>query len=297
MLRVGERVAWGILGALALALAAVLAGVTDAGPLEPPNTGPPASTDGVRRAGTPISSLPFTIDTSGSYYLTRNLQRASGSGITIAADRVTLDLNGFALTGTTTGIGIAASILVRDVVIENGSIQGWATGLSGVNLVRSRAADLRVSGNGTGLTMGPASIVERVVAVSNNLNGIALSANGAIYTGGEVRDSLASSNGQFGIYVSVEGATVRNNTVSDNADRGITVFGTAKVLIDGNRVYSNGAVAGDAGILPGAGTAVIRNRVGANVPTQIATVGYRAPTIASLDLASSNPFANYLSPP
>jgi len=33
---------------------------------------------------TPISSLPFTISTSGSYYLTKNLSVATGDGITIS---------------------------------------------------------------------------------------------------------------------------------------------------------------------------------------------------------------------
>ncbi len=49
----------------------------------------------------PISSLPFTISAGGSYYLTKSLSGAQG--ITITATRVTLDLNGFSLTGPGAG--------------------------------------------------------------------------------------------------------------------------------------------------------------------------------------------------
>src|SRR5260370_9368282 len=49
---------------------------------------------------TPISSLPFTISVAGSYYVTTNLAAvAAVDGITVAADNVSVDLNGFSLTG------------------------------------------------------------------------------------------------------------------------------------------------------------------------------------------------------
>ena len=52
-------------------------------------------------ARTPISSAPFTISTSGSYYLTGNLTVTSGTAITIAADQVTLDAGTAALAVST----------------------------------------------------------------------------------------------------------------------------------------------------------------------------------------------------
>ena len=47
---------------------------------------------------TPISSLPYTINESGSYYVTGNLS-STGSGIIIESSGVTVDLMGFSLTG------------------------------------------------------------------------------------------------------------------------------------------------------------------------------------------------------
>src|SRR5947207_1497513 len=47
---------------------------------------------------TPISVLPFTISTPGSYYFTGNLTAtADGVAITVSAENVTIDLNGFTL--------------------------------------------------------------------------------------------------------------------------------------------------------------------------------------------------------
>ncbi|OAI42829.1 hypothetical protein AYO41_03460 [Verrucomicrobia bacterium SCGC AG-212-E04] len=81
---------------------------------------------------TPISSLPFTISSSGSYYLTQNLSVATGDGITVTADQVTLDLNGFVISSTAnpaSGYGIAMTNPngPTDVTILNGRIKGSVT--------------------------------------------------------------------------------------------------------------------------------------------------------------------------
>ena len=49
---------------------------------------------------TPISSAPFTISVPGSYYLTTNVTVSAGDAIIIAANNVTLDLNGFTISST-----------------------------------------------------------------------------------------------------------------------------------------------------------------------------------------------------
>src|SRR5438128_65952 len=69
---------------------------------------------------TPISSAPFTISAPGSYYLTTNL--TGGTGITISANEVNLDLMGFRLVGGT-GNGIAVSGGRTNLVIRNGTVR------------------------------------------------------------------------------------------------------------------------------------------------------------------------------
>ena len=98
------------------------------GSLTPP--GAPAPTmktlDQVE-ARTPISSLPFPINNPGSYYLTKNLNVASGDAITINANQVTIDLNGFTISSTATpaaGTGVVLGNDITDITILNGHIKG-----------------------------------------------------------------------------------------------------------------------------------------------------------------------------
>lgn len=90
-----------------------------------PPAGAPAATTKVE-ARTAIESTPYTISTSGSYYLTKNLTHTNllADGISITADNVTLDLNGFTLTGPDSGSpnGIAATNK-KNIVIKNGTVE------------------------------------------------------------------------------------------------------------------------------------------------------------------------------
>jgi hypothetical protein len=76
----------------------------------------------------PISSLPFTIDTPGSYYLTGDLT-STGHGIIVEADHVTIDLNGFSLIGSDSGIYSGIYMVERsNVEIRNGTVTGFKGG-------------------------------------------------------------------------------------------------------------------------------------------------------------------------
>src|SRR5438876_7759228 len=97
MEHIRNKLGWGLSAALALLLLAALAGVVWGGPLDP--TAPPGST-----GKNVITSLPFTISQPGSYVLNGNLTAAaSGTGITVSASNVTVDLQGFDLSGASIG--------------------------------------------------------------------------------------------------------------------------------------------------------------------------------------------------
>ncbi|HEY6070720.1 MAG TPA: right-handed parallel beta-helix repeat-containing protein, partial [Chthoniobacterales bacterium] len=132
---------------------------------------------------TPISSLPYTISMPGSYYLTANLT-GSGQGITISADNVTLDLNGFALIGGGSGqAGINVSGAHKNITIRNGTVRGWANGgVNAANATNSMVQGLRISNNTAmsaflnagGLSIGAGSTVKDCVVTQNtNCHGIA----------------------------------------------------------------------------------------------------------------------------
>lgn len=162
---------------------------------------------------TPISSLPFAITSSGSYYLTGNLSVTSGNGITISADQVTLDLNGFAISSTANpaaGVGINIPNSRRNLTIRNGFITspstfaaGAFTSLGFVDGIRStnastanvRISDLSVHGIGGdainfATTAIPTAVVERcTVSVCVGLGIVA----------GVVRDCSADTTGNTAI--------------------------------------------------------------------------------------------------
>src|SRR3954471_3068885 len=140
------------------------------GSLTPP-VGPPAPTmkslDQIE-PHTAITSLPITINTPGSYYLTGNLTAtADGTAITIAADNVTIDLNRFALSGGGTGTrrGIEVPAPQKGLCVRNGTVTGWTNmGILGFNMTGGLYEDLRVSGNVTSfypLSAGNGALVRR----------------------------------------------------------------------------------------------------------------------------------------
>jgi hypothetical protein len=102
------------------------------GPLTPPGAPSPSmkSLDQIE-ARTAISSAPFNITTSGSYYLTQNLTVAAGNAITISVSNVTLDLNGFTISSTESPAGSSSAILLgsglSNVTIVNGLVDGNVT--------------------------------------------------------------------------------------------------------------------------------------------------------------------------
>ena len=106
------------------------------GSLAPPGApAPTMKTLGQIEARIPISSAPFTITQPGSYYLTTNLNVTGGNAITINANQVTLDLNGFTVSSTApsaTGSGIQLASNPADITILNGHIKGGVTNNGGV---------------------------------------------------------------------------------------------------------------------------------------------------------------------
>jgi hypothetical protein len=80
---------------------------------------------------TPITSLPFTINKPGNYYLPNDLKfSGAGAAITVNADEVVVDLNQRSLIaeGAARSPFVGSGIVVlnhEDVVIQNGDINGF----------------------------------------------------------------------------------------------------------------------------------------------------------------------------
>jgi hypothetical protein len=169
-----------------------------------------------------------TIEQPGSYIVIRNL-KASGDCLVITVDGVTVDLNGFALTGDGSGTAIRGpevppkTLPAIRTTVRNGHITHFAraTDLSGtVDAVHAVS-------NGDGIVVG-VGIVRRCIAQFNTGTGIELH-------DGLVSDNLVVANGT-GIAVE-EAAVVMGNEVSGNA-KGIDAKGLGSGLshnvVDGN---------------------------------------------------------------
>jgi parallel beta-helix repeat protein len=199
------------------------------GPLTPP--GAPAPTmktldqlDAKLEKRTPISSLPFSITQSGSYYLTGNLTAPlGGNGIGITASHVTLDLGGFALVGNgapgISGIGTAAG--VTNIVIRNGTVRNWPGAgiiVGNTSVSNVRVEGIRSLGNGAaGIAVGTESVVIDCVAIGNASDGIRAEDRSVVLR------CIARDNTNSGMGIEVgDRSVVRECTATGNAFHGIS---------------------------------------------------------------------------
>lgn len=214
---------------------------------------------------TPISSLPFTISAAGSYYLTGNLALTTGTGITISADQVTLDLNGFALSSTASpasGTAVSISGTRRNITIKHGHIRGtttfsagtFTTGgfLDGINSTSSLSANIRISDvNVYGIAddgiqsvaLIDSFFVERCIASVCGGNGI---------LAGVVRECTADATGATAItgnHVSNSaGESVGTGTTDDGVRATFIVENCRGVAVAGSGVECPGQTNNSSGI-------------------------------------------------
>ena len=199
-----------------LSLIAMYATRAYGGPLDPPLA--PGSTDGVRLPGTPISSAPYTIASPGHYYLTRNISSPGAQiAITIAADDVSLDLDGFTIDGddTTGSWGIRFSGARQNVTVENGTVRDFHFGLDVTDF-------------------NSESIVLRGLNAVSNIRGFSLAVTRALV----LTDCTANSNQETGIYLPGERSVIRNCSVINNQGDGISLAGAGN-LVESNLVRDN----------------------------------------------------------
>lgn len=244
----------------ALALMTLAAGAFG-GVLNPP-AGPSAGTmktlDQVEPR-TPISSVPYTITQSGSYYLTKNLT-STGTAITIQAGDVTLDLCGFTLTGPNSGPsrGVEIGPSLKNIEIRNGTITQFSyygaiySGIGqnyrviGVQCVANRHSGIVLNGN--------CCIVKDCVVIGNaegysmDTYGILVPSN-SIVTGNAVySNGLSTANGSFYAIKAGSGSRIESNVVSGNGTGhwGVgTIYG---IWTDGGCKVSGNTVRDNAGI-------------------------------------------------
>lgn len=188
--------------------------------------------------------FPVTIEIPGSYRLSSNLivPDRDTTAIQILTSNVTIDLNGFSITGPVectgfpvtscgpiaNGAGISALIDRNNISIFNGTIQAMGAGINlngGTHILIEKIH--AVNNHGDGILL-PGTIDAKVLSCTASENGGMGIAGG----GGVISGNTANGNGSDGINAN---GSITNNVVESNGGSGIHGFG----VISGNYAQAN----------------------------------------------------------
>ena len=183
-----------------------------------------------------------------SVRLAADVDCPDGRGLTLAADGIELNLNGHRLTGPGTDHGtVGVRVRARDVVVRNGTVGGWGSGVvAGTDAyeeerrgpVGASVRGARLEGNGTGVDVREDGAVE--------VRGTWFSGNdlaGGSVTGGRllVEGSTADGNrrGFSSFDVGWDGLVLRGTTVRGGA-YGVGCEQDGHLVLQGSTVQRTG---------------------------------------------------------
>lgn len=243
---------------------------------------------------TPISSAPFTITSSGSYYLTGNLS-STGTGITVAADNVTIDLMGFTLSGDgSSNVGILLEGR-SNVTIRNGTITGFgnsgiyesATHVTGnvvesVQLVNNAAVvgsnlALWSKNNRVNNIISKGGSVNTCIGLgessrlsNSHISGCSSLSVVQLFNYGVAINNVITGNPSTGsmLTIALSGQAL-NNVISDNPNASYNIYATSNALISGNTIRNGGD-----GVYAGSNNVIRDNNIESMTHTGISAAEY-----------------------
>ena len=175
--------------------------------------------------------FPYVITSPGSYRLTGNLTMTSAttSAISVRADNVTIDLNGFSIIGPVICIGspVTSCSPVDPTALGFGIEDGLPPGHRSVTVMNGNVRGMGSYGIGIS---GVGGFVEKVHAESNGRTGIFVAS-------GTINVSMANLNGQLG-FESFSGV-VSGNVAIGNGRNGFFIACPTAVI--GNMASGNGS--------------------------------------------------------
>jgi len=226
-----------------------------------------------------ICEIPESLDWPCSVKLVGTLECTINdlNGITVAADNVTIDMDGHTLvgSGSSSGSGIYQSSSFSNLRIFNGKLINWkGLGQAGVYAgQQSMLSNLHVEDNYIGIRTISRSVISSCILQGNAIDGINADHNCTI------SDCVASANGDDGISVD-DACVITRCTTQYNSSGGIRVyhdchvFGNTSdenhagiyVVGDDNRIESNNVTDNTLGLdIIYAGNLIVRNSASGSV--------------------------------
>lgn len=179
------------------------------------------------RAGEAISltACPGFISTPGTYRLDADVSTSLNACMRITASNVTIDLNGYTITGPGYGVGIGTGVelyLKRVKIIGPGKVENFGNGVELQDVSNSKVSKVVSTDNvasGIHVLRSDKNVVERCITFNNGLNGISVV--------GHPSDPAESN-------------AIRRNEVIGNNNVGIRVDDAENNHIEANNVSANG---------------------------------------------------------
>jgi len=170
---------------------------------------------------------------TSSIVLTSDLGPCAGDGLIAGADNITIDLNGYSISGMGSGAGVRVTQRTG-VTVTNGTIQGFHTGVVVDESTASTVSKLVLGDNIRGINVSGSdgNLVEKNTILNSGLDAIRL---------GLSADNIVSKNiltdNVFGIGVAdfSTGNIVEKNVLRDTRGFGVAVFSDS----DSNRIVKN----------------------------------------------------------
>jgi parallel beta-helix repeat protein len=195
---------------------------------------------------TPISSVPYTISSPGSYYLAASLAVTSGVAVTIGSDDVSLDLNGFRISNSGNAGGdycVSVPNAFR-VNVSNGILLGGRSSAYVNNSPQTILSGLLISGaTSSGVFIDDDctnAVIRNCVITGTTGTGIYVDDRNP---GTCIEHNIISGWG-WGIFIHGGGAGIRvlGNSVTGFSYKGIYPYSAATLEIKENLVRGNSAI-------------------------------------------------------
>ncbi len=184
----------------------------------------------------PVSAC-GTIAAPGAYVLTNDVS-ASGNCFVISSDNVTFDFAGFMAKGDGS-TGTAVTVDGRGVVVRNGTVQHFATGISIIT-------------HGPTRDLHEGAVIEHMQV----LDSVSVGIGGGF---GTVRDSFLAGNGNTAIALGGGPSLITNNRVVGNSIAGISAGDGS--IVSGNVVAYNNALSFSSGLTVYCPSLVVDNTI------------------------------------